>query len=108
MPDVNLNGAASVCFLKSDEQLDLKFHVADHESLVKHYVLDEDVSNYLRLMKFVFQNFLETNMRLSILLEINKNNEFFQVFSFEFYIKAIMHYRKTPSITIFQNHSLVR
>lgn len=79
LPDMNCNGAASIQFLKSENVVDLKFHVADQDNLMKNYVLDEDVSNYLKLMKFIFQNFLETNMRLSVLYEINKNNDFFQV-----------------------------
>ena len=77
-PDVNANGAAHITFLNNVNNLvDLKYHVADHENLLKNYVLDEDVSNYLKLLKFAFENFLESNyIKMD---EINKNNEFFQV-----------------------------
>jgi hypothetical protein len=71
------NGAAQITFLKNDSLIDLKYHVADHENLLKHYVLDEDVSNYMKLSKFVFENFLESNyIKMN---DINRNNDFFQV-----------------------------
>ena len=77
MPDPSCNGMAGIVFLKNENQVDLKYHVADYDNLLKNYLLDEDVINYLCLLKFAFGNYLESSY-INV-QEINRDNEFFHV-----------------------------
>ena len=81
LPDPGFNGMAKIHIVKNDKLIDLKYHIADDDTLIRNYILDEDVSNYLYLLKFAFQNFTETNY-INI-HEINKNNEFLRVCYFK-------------------------
>lgn len=78
-PNENLSGDAKITLLKNQKICELKYHIADLETIMQ-YTNEKDVNSYLSILKFAFKNFLES--KKIDYDKTNKNNLHFQVFIF--------------------------
>ena len=85
LPDSSLSGKAKIVYENFNQKItELQYHVADIDNLTKLYPNDEDVINYLDLIRFGIQNYYDGSK--VVLSEMINQNEFFKV-NMSFYFK---------------------
>ena len=79
LPDSSLNGKAKIVYANFNQKItQLHYHIADIDNLIKLYPNDDDVFNYLDLIKFGIQNYYDGSK--VVLTEMINHNDLFKVY----------------------------